>query len=562
MKQNSIRLLLFLLLFFSSPTLLAATGQRAMVATADPRATEAALEILHEGGNAVDAACAAQWVLSVVEPQSSGLGGGAFFLYYEAATKRIYAFDGREAAPAKATPDMFLDENGEPYPFKPDRITGGLAVGVPGTLKLLKVVHERFGSVRFSFASLFEPAIELAEKGMKVSPRLSSFIEQEKGRLKLFKDSRRIFFNKEGEAHLPGHRLVQPELADTFREIQREGIDIFYEGRLAREIAEAVKTAPYHPGRMEASDLAHYEVHEREPVRGSYQGHDIFAVGPPSSGGTTLIEILHILEFYHLGLHGRSADGLHLFAEAQKLAFEDRNQYLADPDFVKIPLDELLSKEFAKKRSEEIRFDAAMPTPQAAVRPLHLEGTHTTHIAIVDPQGNMVAYTSTIEDIFGSGMIVPGRGFFLNNELTDFDAYPWNEKEELVANAVQGGKRPRSSMTPTFVFRNGKPVLTVGSPGGTAIIGTVVNILVNFIDFKMFPQEAVAAPRIVARNGQLEVEGAFFEDAELKRGLLRKGHSVLLNPRIGNAQAIFFDESQHPLIGVSDPRGEGAAEGY
>ena len=553
---------LVLITFISSiPNAQAAMGRKAMVATADPNATRVALEVLNRGGNAVDAAVAAQWVLNVVEPASSGIGGGGFFLYYEAETKRVYAFDGRETAPSEAFPEMFLDAEGNPLPFKPQAITGGLPVGVPGTLKLLSTVHSRFGSKAFSFRDLLSPAIYIAENGFPISDRLAYHIAQEKERLKLFEASKKFFLDKKGEPLPAGAILFQPDLAKTFKLIQKDGIHPFYEGEIAEAIVKAVRNAPYHPGYMKKDDLFYYKIIERNPVQGSYRGYDILSMSPPSSGGTTLIETLQILERYKLSVHGRNADALHLFAEAQKLAFLDRNKYLADPDFNKVPVDQLLSKEFAMKRSEEIQFQYAIPT-ETAVRPLVLEPTHTSHISVVDEQGNMVAYTTTIEDIFGSALMVPGYGFFLNNELTDFDMVPRDPADKLVANAPAGDKRPRSSMTPVFIFKDGKPFLIAGSPGGSKIIGTVLNVIVNLIDFGMSLEDAMAAPRIINRAGLTELEQPLYDDPALRRELWRRGHPIVLSPPLGNVQAIHFDQEAEMIYGESDPRAEGEALGY
>ena len=555
--------ILVILFFFSSP-LDAATGQKAMVVTADPHATQAALDVLKQGGNAADAAIAAQWVLNVVEPQSSGLGGGGFLLYYEADTKRLYAFDGRETAPAAAFPEMFFDKRGKPYPFKPDRVTGGLPVGVPGTLKLLETVYGRLASKKISFADLFNPAVELAENGFPVSKRLAFYIDQEKHRLKRFPDSRRIFLDAKNRPLRAGALLRQPDLAETFRLIQKKGARVFYEGKLAEEIAGAVEKAPFHPGLMKKEDLASYRVVERGPVRGSYRGYDIFSVGPPSSGGTTLIEALHILENYDLALLGHTPNGIHVLIEAQKLAFQDRKQFLGDPDFTKVPTEKLLSKEFAKERSDTIHFETAIPTPEAAMRPLALEAANTSHLSIVDEQGNCAAYTTTIEEIFGSAMVVPGRGFFLNNELTDFEEFPKDQSGKIAPNAPQANKRPRSSMTPALVFREGKPAAILGSPGGSKIIGTVLNVMVNLIDFRMPLEEAVDALRIINRGGSVEAEpGIFSELPTLKRELERRGHPVTeLKQPIGNVQAVYFDSDNDLIRGEADPRGEGKADGY
>ncbi len=552
-------LLLFVsLLFFQAP-LFATIGRKAMVATAHPIATEAAVQVLQEGGNAVDAALAAQWMLNVVEPQSSGIGGGGFFLFYEAATKRIYAFDGREQAPQEAFPEMFLDKNKVPYPFI-ERATGGLPVGVPGTLRLLKQVHNRFGSKRFSFSELFDPAIQIAEEGFLVSPRLAGFIDQQKDRLARFEASHNIFFNGKGEPRKTRELLIQPDLAQTFRLIQQEGVDVFYEGKLAQEIVEAVRRAPFHPGLMKKEDLFYYQAIERLPLQGTYRGYDIFSIGPPSSGGTTLIEALNILENFDLKSMRRSADFIHVFSEAQKLAFQNRNRYLGDPKFTQIPLENLLSKELAKVSFQTIQMNATLPTLQNLQG---LEGTTTSHISIADENGNIVSYTTTIEHIFGSAMVVPGRGFLLNNELTDFDEIPKDKEGKLKANAPQPEKRPRSSMTPTLVFKKGRPVLIVGSPGGSTIIATVLNVVTNVIDFKMPLEEALSAARILNRDGPLELETEIFANAMIKQKLREKGNEIIYKENFGNAQAILFDESQNDiLVGASDPRSEGRAAGY
>ena len=550
----------FLLLQFSLQSgVYGATGKNAMVATAHSLATDAALEVLRQGGNAVDAAVAAQWVLNAAEPFSSGIGGGGFFLYYEAASKRIYAFDGRERAPEATVPTLYLDEKGEVLPYIPDRVTGGHSVGVPGTLKLLKTVHERFGSELFFFASLFEPAIAVAENGFSVSARFSKYLGEQQERLGLFEASRKIFFKENGQILQTGDLLIQPDLAQTFRLIQREGIRVFYEGEIAEDIMNCVRNAPYRPGRMALSDLLYYEVIGREAIHGNYRGYDIFSMGPPSSGGTTLVETLQILEQFDLQSLGRGRDFAHVFSESQKLAFQDRNTYLGDPDFSEIPLFKILSKDFAKKRFRQIKIDQVLPPTGTGP---NLSGAHTSHISIVDLAGNMVAYTTTIEHVFGSAMVVPGRGFLLNNELSDFDAMPWREEKQMRPNAPESEKRPLSSMTPTFVFHEGKPLLIVGSPGGSTIIGTVLNILVNVVDFKMGLAEALGAPRIINRDGAVELEEELFNRPNLREFLEKKGHVVESNSFFGNAQAIYFDPQSDVIIGESDPRGEGQSAGF
>lgn len=557
-------LFLFVIFFFllaSIPNASAEVGKRAMVVTADKRATTAAYQVLRGGGNAVDAAVAAQWVLNVVEPQSSGIGGGGFFMYYDAATKSIHTFDGREKAPAEAFPEMFIDEKtGAPMPFYPDRITGGLPVGVPGTLKLLHTVHGKFGSKKYNFGDLFDPAILLAENGFHVTSRLFYHTNEEALRLKRFEASRKIFFNEEGDAYKPRDILFQKDLAETFKLIKQDGINVFYEGEIARDIVDAVRNASYHPGHMKMEDLLFYNVEVRDPVRGNYRGYDVFSMGPPSSGGSTLIQALHILEGFNVRLMGRTPEGIHVFSEAQKLAFQDRNKFIGDPVYSDVPLEKLISKEFARSRSAEITANRTLPVTVPS-KPMYMEGMHTSHISIVDQDGNMVSFTTTIESVFGSGMVVPGRGFLLNNELTDFNEIPRNGKDELHPNAVEGDKRPRSSMTPTFVFKKGEPFLIAGTPGGSTIIGTVLNIIVNVIDLEMPLKQAMVTPRIINRNGPTELEGALYANDLLKDQLEQMGHRISERVVIGNAQAIHF-ESPERIVGESDPRGEGTAQGY
>ncbi len=542
--------------FFSALPLSAETAPEHWAATAHPLATETALQILQEGGNAVDAAIAAQWVLNVVEPQSSGIGGGGFFLFYEKASGQIYAFDGREAAPAAVDPSLFLDEEEKPLPYLPDRVTGGHSVGVPGVLRLLETVHNRFSSGRFEFGRLLEPAIEVAESGFTVSPRLAQFIENEKSRLTLFPDSRRIFLTENGEALAAGTVLKQPELAETFRLIRDRGTTVFYQGEIAESIVEAVQQAPYRPGRMTQDDLYYYEVKLRDPVRGFYRGYEIISMGPPSSGGLTLIETLQILEHWNVPSWNRNVRFFHVFSEAQKLAFRDRNRWIGDPDFAQTGMERMLAPGLARSRSEQIREDrivsAGQPEPS---------GTQTSHISIVDAAGNMVSFTTTIEHVFGSAMIVPGRGFFLNNELSDFNAEPWDEANQLHPNAPQGSKRPRSSMTPAFVFRDGEPFMVAGSPGGSSIIGIVLNVLVNVLDFGLPVHEAVALPRVINRDGEIELETPLYEQEILRRGLEMLGHEVKRRSPFGNAQVLLRDPETGKWTGASDPRGEGLALG-
>lgn len=560
-------------------------ARAAMVVTAHPEATQAALEILQKGGNAVDAAVAAQWVLNVVEPQSSGIGGGGFLLYFEAKKRAIYTFDGREKAPAAATPSLFLDEEGNPMRFYPDRITGGLPVGVPGTLKLLKAVQRRYGSGKLNFEELFIPAIQLARGGVTISRRLAGAIQEESARLKLFEASRAIFFHPDGSPYREGEVLYQKDLAKTFETIAERGTSVFYEGEIGRAIVSIVQNAPYHPGLLQPYDLHFYNPLERDPIHTNYRGFDIFTMGPPSSGGVALIEILNILEPFSLVFFGPSAHSFHLAMEAQKFAFEDRAEFLGDPDFAKVPLDKLISKDYAKKKSKEISAEKARYVESSLVEEASLTAGlgNTSHISIRDSEGNIVSYTTTIEHVFGSAMVVPGWGFLLNNELTDFDAVPRPSSKvantlapkgtllhsgisqgirKLRPNAPGPEKRPRSSMCPVIVFRNGLPLLVTGSPGGSMIIPTVQEILMYLIDFKMSPEQALSAPRFAARGNKVEAEALFLEDTAVVRELKKRGHRFALRQPFGNAQSIFFDDKTDSLIGVSDPRGDGEARGY
>ena len=600
-KQNLFRLCLTALLFLFSSSLFADAppvpasppkpklvdpvsvdqASNAMVVTAHPKATEAALEILQAGGNAVDAAIAAQWVLNVVEPESSGIGGGGFFLYFDAKKRAIRTFDGREKAPEHAFPEMFMEDSGEAVPFYPDRVTGGLPVGVPGTLKLLKRVHDALGSKKIRFDELFNPAIKLADNGIPVSRRLAGSIREEEIRLKRFDASRAIFFHPDGTPYKEGETLVQKDLAHTFETIAQKGIGAFYEGEIAKAMVRAVQKSPYHPGLLDSHDLLFYDIVEREALHGSYRGHDIFTMGPPSSGGVALLEILNILENYSLIFYGPSADTFHLVIEAQKMAFEDRAVYLGDPDRVEIPVEKLISKEYAKKKAKTIKFEEAKVEEEPLVEEASRSSKgNTSHISIRDAEGNIVSYTTTIEHIFGSAMVVPGWGFFLNNELTDFAAVPRASSKvvdsiapkgtlihsaisaKLKPNAPGPEKRPRSSMCPTIVFRNGIPLLVTGSPGGSLIIPTVQEIVMYLIDFKMPPDQVLAAPRFAARGNEVETEADFFESPKIIQSLKERGHRFSLVKPFGNAQAIFFDHKNDSLIGVSDPRGEGEARGY
>jgi len=532
-----------------------ATGEKGMVVTQHPLATEAALEILKNGGSAADAAITAQLVLNVVEPQGSGLGGGGFFLYYDRIQRSVTSYDGRESAPASAHPEMFL-RNGTPMPFFPDRITGGLAVGVPGTPALIQKVYDKHGSGVFSLAQLAEPAVKFAEEGFPVSKTLAAKLIQHADRLRQFSETERIFFNQ-GVPLKEGEVLVQKDLAKTLLLLGEKKSEIFYRGEVADAVAQAVQSSPVNSAVLTKSDLENYAVVKRDPVYGNYRGLDVLAPALPTSGGITLIQALQILQNFDISDLGWDSQALHFVNEAQKIAFAGRAR-LGDAELKNISVEKLLSKEYAQEASKKIQPQKALRT--SAMIPE--EGLQTTHISIVDRAGNLVSWTSTIEGSFGSGITVPGYGFLLNNELTDFDAEPYDEQGNLKPNAAQPAKRPLSSMTPVFLFNKGNPFMALGSPGGTTIIGSVLNVIVNAVDFAMPCEEAVAKERMIFRGQKIEMEPAIFNHPFIRLQLELWNHDVEKAEVIGNVQAVCFDARYQQVVGVSDPRGEGSAAGY
>jgi gamma-glutamyltranspeptidase/glutathione hydrolase len=543
-----------------------ATARDYMVAAANPLAVEAGLEMLREGGTAVDAMVATQMVLNLVEPQSSGIGGGAFLVYYDAATGETLTLDGRETAPMAATPELFLDENGDPLDFW-EAVVGGRSVGTPGTLKLMETAHDRFGAL--PWARLFEPAVALAEDGFEVSPRLASMLEGRRGdRLRTFETARDFYFPG-GEPLQAGETLRNPEFAETLRIIAEQGSEPFYAGEIAADIVAAVGNADPNPGLLAEGDLAAYEVIARAPVCHDYRGRTVCGMGPPSSGALTVGQILGLLE--HFDLPSLSADdplAWHLIAEASKLAFADRGLYMADGDYVTVPADGLLNPHYLTLRAQEISPFRAMATPAAPGNPpfpgalryapdRSHEQPDTSHLSIVDADGNVVSLTTTIESAWGSNLMV--RGFMLNNELTDFSFVP-EELGMLVANRVEPGKRPRSSMSPTIVFgEDGEPYLAIGSPGGSRIIGYVVQTIVAVLDWDMDLQAAIDLPRVVNRNGDTDVEEGTLAAVDYPQFLEARGHGVNIRPLTSGLHGIRIAEDG--LVGGADPRREGVARG-
>lgn len=545
------------------------TARHAMVVTAAPQATQAALEILKDGGSAVDAMIAAQLVLGLVEPQSSGLGGGSFLVHFDAASAKVSTLDGRETAPAAAKPDMFLDAAGQPMDFL-DAVVGGRSVGTPGTVALLEAAHQKHG--KLPWARLFDPAIALAKQGFVVSSRLNSLISDSAESLYRQREAREYFLSEEGVPLFAGAKRQNLAYAQTLEAIAANGAKAFYEGEIARAVVAAVTGDPEKPGLISEQDLASYKAVEREPVCSPYRQWTVCGMGPPSSGAIAIGQILAMLEVTGLSA-GKNDDpqNWRLIGDASRLAFADREAFVADPAFVVQPKG-LLNKDYLRARAGllsgnkalppesvvagEPPFDHASAHPQAHPAGLTPELPSTSHLCIVDASGNVVSMTSTIENGFGSRLMV--RGFLLNNELTDF-SFVAQKNGKPVANRVEPGKRPRSSMAPTIVLLDGKPVLAIGSPGGSRIINFVTQALIAHLDWGMDVQAAVSMPHLANRFGLFELESGTGAEAMAAglEGLGYQSEPVELNSGLG-AIAIYRDR----LEGAADPRREGQAAGY
>jgi gamma-glutamyltranspeptidase / glutathione hydrolase len=500
-----------------------------MVAAAHPLAVQAGYDMLERGGSALDAAIAVQMVLGLVEPESSGIGGGAFLVHWSESGQEVATYDGREIAPAAARVERFM-RDGRALGFM-QAVLSGRSVGVPGVLRMLEAAHRRHG--RLAWRELFAPAIRLAEEGFAVSPRLRRVLDEEQ-HLRDDPAARRIFYE--------GDRIRNPEYAATLRAIARRGADGFYEGEIAADIARAVRS---HGGDMSEQDLAAYRALERPPLCASYRVWRLCSMGPPSSGGIAVLQILGILENTRFAAAPpRSEEAVHLFSEAGKLAYADRARYLGDPDFTPVPVERLLSPSYLRARARLIHKSATRRAP-----PGDREGG-TSHLSIVAPDGDAVAMTTTIESSFGSRIMV--RGFLLNNELTDFDFVPGGPNEPGPR------KRPRSSMAPMLVFRAGELQAALGSPGGSAIINYVAKTLVGLLDWRLDIQGAIEVPNFGSRNGPLELEAGSALEA-LAKPLAARGHLVELHELPSGVHGI--ERVPGGWRGGADPRREGVARG-
>ncbi|EKE44173.1 hypothetical protein OCGS_1689 [Oceaniovalibus guishaninsula JLT2003] len=539
-----------------------AWAENGMVVAQEEVAAEVGRDILQAGGNAFDAGVAVAFALAVTLPRAGNLGGGGFMMVHDAETGETKAIDYREMAPMSADRDMFLDEAGEADSEK-SRYTG-LATGVPGTVAGMQMVLDQYGTM--TMAEVLQPAIALARDGITVTADLADSLMALEDRLKKWPASAAIFYKEDGSFYQPGDTLVQSDLADTLQRIADQGPDGFYTGETAQAIVDAVQAAD---GRITMDDMAGYRAISRDPVSGTYRGYDIVSMPPPSSGGIHIIQILNTLEEYPIGYLGHnSAETIHLMAEAMKRAYADRSEYLGDPDFVDVPQAELTSKDYAADIRKGISTGRATPSEQ--IKPGDLapyESDQTTHYSIVDRDGNAVANTYTINFSYGSGMVADGTGVLMNNEMDDFAAKPGvMNAYGLIggdANAVEPGKRPLSSMSPTIVMKDGEVYMVTGSPGGSRIITTVLQLILNVIDHDMNVAEATVAPRIHHQwlPEVLRIEEGLSPDTIAI--LESKGHVVEVMETMGSAQSIVVEDESGLRLGGADTRQtSSAARGY
>ncbi|MFZ4239336.1 gamma-glutamyltransferase [Streptomyces murinus] len=531
-----------------------AVGNGGAVASVDKDATAAGIEVLKHGGNAVDAAVATAAALGVTEPYSSGVGGGGYFVYYDARTRTVHTIDGRETAPRSADSDLFV-ENGKPLSFN-DAVSSGLSVGTPGTPATWQTALDQWGSQKLG--SVLKPAEKLARDGFTVDDTFRSQTADNETRFRYFPDTARLFLPG-GELPAVGSTFKNPELAKTYEELAKKGMGAIYHGDIGDDIVRTVEHPPvdpasgWHarPGKLAEKDLAVYRAKLQAPTRTAYRGLNVYSIAPSSSGGTTVGEALNILESSDLSKMSE-AQYLHHFIEASRIAFADRGRWVGDPAHEKVPTRQLLSQKFADSRACLIKDDAVLTSPLAPGDPYHpkdcakggkaapttYEGQNTTHLTVADKWGDVVSYTLTIEQTGGSAMTVPGRGFLLNNELTDF-SFTSASPSVPDPNLPGPGKRPRSSISPAIVLDgNNRPVVALGSPGGATIITTVLQTLTEFLDRHLPLVDAIAAPRASQRNAaQTELEPALY-DSPLRAQLEAIGHHFTLNPEIGAATGV------------------------
>ncbi|MDM5223235.1 gamma-glutamyltransferase [Peribacillus sp. NJ11] len=537
---------------------------KGIVSVSHPLAAEAGIKILKQGGNAVDAAAAIQLSLNVVEPMMSGIGGGGFIMIYNKKENKITMIDSREMAPQNVTPELFLDEKGKPIPFS-KRHTSGKAVAVPGTLKGMETALDKYGTLKLS--QVMGPAIKQAENGVKVNWATAQYIGENVKKLENNQAAANVFVPN-GKPLEEGDTLVQPDLAQTLKLIKKQGSNVFYKGEIGDALTKEVQKRE---GTMTTEDLENYVVKEREPIRSEYRGFEVVGAASPSSGSLTVQQILELMEGFDVQKMGaNSPEYLHYLTEAMHLAFADRAAYMADEDFYDVPTKGLLDEDYIKERRKLInpnrstadvkagdpwKYEGKEPTSMEKVKEEKTPIGQTTHFSVMDKWGNMVAYTTTIEQVFGSGIMVPDYGFMLNNEMTDFDATPGG------VNQVEPRKRPRSSMSPTFVLKDGNPFMAIGSPGGATIIASVSETIMNVLDHKMLIQDAILAPRVYSAGyPTVRWEPGIEQNTRLE--LMAKGHVYEEKPQhIGNVQAVIFDYEKGKMYGGADNTREGTVQG-
>jgi gamma-glutamyltranspeptidase/glutathione hydrolase len=556
---------------------------KGMVAAANPLASRAGVEILEAGGSAIDAAIAIQAMLGLVEPQSSGLGGGAFMVVYDPKTAKVWSYNGREKAPSAASPDMFLDpQTKQPIPYR-NGIASGVSTGVPGVITMLQKAHQDYGLLDWGVQ--FEPAIKTAENGFKVSPRMANITARMGGfALNKDKNAKDYFFLDDGNKTIPvGFLRDNPQYANTLRALQKNPRALL-EGPIAQEILRVTHRPPF-PGSLTLDDMKNYQAKKTEALCSTYRSNIICGAQPPSSGPVAVQSILGVLENFDMKKLGMTSEGWHIFSEASFLAYADRDKYIGDPDFIAVDADSLIDKEYLRSRADLIRNDIAMKNvtagnPNALVRGKDStpDNPSTSHFTVVDKDGLVVSMTTTVEAAFGSQRMA--AGFILNNQLTDFSFQPRDSDGLLVANAVGPNKRPRSSMAPVIVFNpEGEFLFTSGSPGGSSIIAYTAKTIVGILDWGLSPQDAIELPNVIARNGRVAVEAKGLKDEisgeidrgspaeefglpeSLIKGLESRGHKVRRSKGEFSGIHIIYRDEDGTLIGGADPRREGVALG-